>query len=107
MMVITIRMKCPTGGTGSGVPNIQKMAGNDRKLTPGNQNDAASQPRGFYLGFAHPWIEDSASYAVQLVTLNTVHCAECYGGSNLDIQIHASFAHAGLAATDRRDRRGP
>ncbi|GFH18788.1 hypothetical protein HaLaN_15647 [Haematococcus lacustris] len=34
-------------------------------------------------------------------------CAECYGGSNIDIQIHASFAHAGLAATDRRDRRGP
>ncbi|GFH23040.1 hypothetical protein HaLaN_20588, partial [Haematococcus lacustris] len=34
-------------------------------------------------------------------------CAGCYGGSNLHIQIHALFAHAGLAARDRRDRRGP
>ncbi|GFH30618.1 hypothetical protein HaLaN_29504, partial [Haematococcus lacustris] len=29
------------------------------KPTPGNQNDAASQPRGFYFSFAHHWIEDS------------------------------------------------
>ncbi|GFH08679.1 hypothetical protein HaLaN_03679 [Haematococcus lacustris] len=34
-------------------------------------------------------------------------CAGCCGGSNLHIQIHALFAHAGLAARDRRDRRGP
>ncbi|MGQ3246482.1 hypothetical protein, partial [Sphingopyxis sp.] len=47
------------------------------------------------------------SYAVQHVSLNTVHCAECYGGSNLYILNHACNAHAGLAAIDRRDRRGP
>ncbi|GFH13940.1 hypothetical protein HaLaN_09908, partial [Haematococcus lacustris] len=74
---------------GQHLPHYQ-VSPTNRKPTPGNQNDAASQPRGFYLCYAHHWMEDSVSYVVQLVTLNIVQCAECYGGSNLDIQIHSS-----------------
>ncbi|GFH16257.1 hypothetical protein HaLaN_12642, partial [Haematococcus lacustris] len=34
-------------------------------------------------------------------------CTECYCGSNLHIQIHAPFVHAGLVARHHCDRRGP
>ncbi|GFH06422.1 hypothetical protein HaLaN_01049, partial [Haematococcus lacustris] len=50
-----------------------------KNLTPGNQNDAASQPRVC-------WV---------LWRLKSSHSNPC------------TFAHAGLAARDRRDRRGP